>query len=271
MQITSTRIPDSGMLVGDEVQFALTESSSSAFEILTPTSVVVMPDMGTVTPTPVVDPTGSLKSHNIFVDVNEATAGSYLVKVMYNVGVQKIVRNNQFFVTWTAVYSLIADLMNSSTLTQQKVDNALYQIALVTPGISDLPGDAIVYSYATLTGKDQSTVDLALAHLAAAYMNGFTLTEIPTGAIIASVKGTDETRWSSGTKTANPQSIEDQWIASAMELLASTTLYGPNYAMKETSVISPVTNAHVTTPDLRRMTLGGSPFQWYGRCRGRRW
>lgn len=270
MQITSTRIPDSGMLVGDEVQFGLTESSSTAFEILAPTSVVVMPDMGTVTPTPTVDSSTS-KSHDMFVDVTEATAGSYLVRMIYNVGAQRIVRTNQFFVTWTPIYSLIADLMNSSTLTQQKVDNAIYQIALVTPGISDLPEDAILHSYASLTGMDQSTVDLALAHLAASYMNGFTLTEIPTGAIIASVKGTDETRWSAGTKTANSQSIEDQWIASALELLATTSLYGLNYAMKETSVISPVTNKFKTQPNLERSMLTGTPFQWYGRCRGRRW
>lgn len=267
MQITSTRIPDSGNLVDDEIQFGVTESSTTPFVITTPTSSVTTPAGTIVTPSVTTD-SASATSHDMFIDLDEATAGAYQVKWIYNVGSQRIVRFNNVFATWTQIYDIVTDLVNSTTLTEQSVDNALFNVALTAPGISDLPQDAIIYSYPNLIPADQMIVDLALAHLVAAYINGFTETEIPTGSLIATVKGTDQTRWSSSMRSTNPMSIEEQWLSTADSLLANTVMYGLHYAKSTQSVIEPVLNRHKTiVPDThdRIFVINRDRFGLYGR------
>lgn len=266
MQITSTRIEDSGRLVGDIIQFGLTETSKTAFVIDNPTANVTTPAGTLVDPAPivVVDPTGSVVSHDMYINLSEATAGLYTIGWLYNVGAQQVARLENIFVTWTVdTLRKMARLTNSSTLTQEDADTAMYQSAMVTPGISDLPADMIINSYSSLIPADRLKVDEALILLSAAWLNGFTKTEVPTGSLIASVRGTDETRWASSTRSQNPLSLEEIWAGRAYELLSLTSAYGAHYANSTTGSIELIQNRHKTIVRSNDMynwdTIGSKP------------
>lgn len=221
------RAPDSGSLAGDILVLRHIETGDVPFTADSAEIAINGPG-GLVTPAPIVTiaPGGISITHVLQALINEVTAGPYNIVWKMTADGQTMIRGEQYFVTWTDVYTQIRSLLrlDDTVVTNYDIDLCLLQI-MSSLLQTDIFQESLV-AYSAIPTIDAQPFDRALSLMVAAFLRPFLPKQTPSGAVTSFASGTDKYTWQPDLRKPTGRTIEEQWLDMAWQVLTSTTVFG---------------------------------------------
>lgn len=232
------------MIAGETRTVRRTETGETAFVFdVTPTLTVTYPDGTTDAPAVTVSPGTSALAQTLSANVDFEAGVNRLLWTM-DVGAQNsILRMDEYFATWSDVYSAIREQLGR-TLTQlpdTQIDRALGRVTRWLTRLFPCIG-----SYGELTGGDRYHFDDALAYFASIVIRP-TLGATSTGEVKRKKLGGAEIEYATSGVSSSASLVRD-WNRAGWEALLgvaciTTTPYhqsGRTGATMPTSILSPL-------------------------------